>query len=77
MGTLVDVVHEIVHDESFGSLHMAIFVLPSFTSFNVYNSSPLTLHSCRHRYRLERINVDLDVLVLQSFTADNGMDMEV
>ncbi len=77
MGTLVDVIYQVIHDESFGSLHLSIFVLPSFTSSNIYNSAPLALHSCGHRYRLERIQVMLDVLVLQSFTADYGMDVEV
>ncbi len=85
MGTLVDVIHEIIHDESFGSLHLSIFVFPSFTSSNVYNSAPIALHSCGQRYRLEAISIpaatsamtDLDVFVLQSFTADHGMDVKV
>ena len=77
MGTLVDVIHQIVHDESFGSLHLSIFVLPSFARSYVYDSSPISLHGRGQRYRLERINIDLDVLVLQSFTADNCVDVEV
>ena len=77
MGTLVDVIDQIVHDESFGCLHLSIFVLPGFARSNVYNSTPLSLHCSGHGYLLERVQVDLDVLILQSFTADYCMDVEV
>ncbi len=77
MGTLVDVVHEIIHDESFGCLDLSIFVLPSLALSNVYDSSPISLDRSTHWYVFQRLRVELDVLILNAFGAYHGMDVEV
>ena len=77
MGTLVDIVHEIIHDESFGRLDLSIFVLPISALPNIYDSPPLSLYRSTHGNVFQSIHVDLDVFVLNSFAAYNHVDMEV
>ena len=77
MGTLVDVIDQVIHDESFGRLDLSIFVLPGLTLSNVYDSTPLSLDRCAHGYLFERIQVDLDILVLNAFGAYYHVDVEV
>ncbi len=77
MGTLVDVVDQVIHDESFGRLDLSVFVLPCSALSNVYDSTPLSLDRSTHWNRFQCIEVDLDVLVLYSFGAYHHMDVEV
>ena len=77
MGTLVDIVHEIIHDESFGSLHLTVFVLPCSALSNVYDSSPLSLDCGTHGNRFQCIQIDLDILILNSFATYHHMDMKM
>ncbi len=77
MGALVDIVHEIVHDESFGRLDLSVFVLPCSALTNVYDSSPLSLDRGTHGNVFQGIEIDLDVFVLNSFGAYYHMDVEV
>ena len=77
MGTLVDVVHQIVHDESFGRLDLSIFVLPCSTLSNVYNSSPLSLDCSTHGNMFQCVEVDLDILIFNSFGTYDHVDVEV
>ena len=77
MRALVDVIDEVIHYEPFRRLGLAIFVLPSFTLANVYDSTPLSLNRGTHGNMLECIHVDLDVTIFNSFGAYNHMDVEV
>ena len=77
MGALIDMVHEIVHDESFGRLDLSIFVFPCSTLSNIYDSSPLSLDRSTHGNLFQSVEVDLDILVLNSFGTYDHMDVEV
>ena len=77
MWTLVDVIDQVIHDESFGCPLGSISVLPSFTSSNIYDPSPFPLDGGTHGEFLECIEVDLNVFVLYSLRTDYCMDVEV
>ena len=77
MSSLVDVVEKIVHDESLGSLDLSIFVLPCSAFPNVYDSSPLPLDCSTQGDFFQIIQVDLNVLILNSFGAYDHVHMEV
>ncbi len=77
MWTLVDVIDQVIHDEPFGCLDSTIFVLPSFTSSNIYDSPPFSLDRGAHGDFVECIQVDLDVFVFYSLRTDYCMDVEV
>jgi hypothetical protein len=77
MWTLVDVVDQVIHDESFGSLDSPILVLPSFACSNIYDSPPLSLDSGTHGDLGQCIQVDLDIFVFYSLRTDYCMNMEV
>ena len=77
MWTLVDVIDQVIHDESFGSLDGAISVLPSFTFSNIYDSPPVPLNGSGHGDWFECIDVELNIFVMYLLRTDYCMDVEV
>ena len=69
MRTFSDVIYEVTDDESFARLDLSVFVFPCSTLSNVYDSTLLSLDRSTHWNRFQCIEVDLDVLVLNSFAA--------
>ncbi len=69
MRTFCDVIDEISDDESLRSLCLSVFVLPCSTLSNVYDTTPLSLDRSTHWNLFQCIQVDLDILVLNSFAA--------
>ena len=69
MRTFCDVIDEIPDDESFTRLDLSVFVLPCFALSNVYDTTPLSLDRSTHWNLFQCIQVDLDILVFNSFAA--------
>ncbi len=77
MTSLVDVVEKIVHDESSTCLDLSIFVLPCSALPNVNDSTPLPLDCSTHGDFFQIIQVDLNVLILNSFGIYDHVHVEM
>ena len=69
MRAFCDVIDEISDDESLRCLRLSVFVFPCSTLSNVYDTTPFSLDRSTHWNLFQCIQVDLDILVLNSFAA--------
>ena len=77
MSGLIDVVEQIVHDESFGCLDLSVFVLPSFALPGIDYSSPVSLDCSTHGNFFQCLEVVLDVLIFYEFGTYDHVHVEV